>query len=46
MMPHMHLRGKDMTYHLIYPDGRDEIILSVPKTNSIRIPTGRCIAGE
>ena len=26
MMPHMHLRGKDMTYHLIYPDGRDEIV--------------------
>jgi hypothetical protein len=31
MMPHMHVRGKDMTYHLIYPDGRDEIVLSVPK---------------
>jgi hypothetical protein len=31
MMPHMHLRGRDMTYHLIYPDGTDEIILSVPK---------------
>jgi hypothetical protein len=31
MMPHMHLRGKDMTYHLIFPDGRDEIILNVPK---------------
>jgi hypothetical protein len=31
MMPHMHLRGKDMTYHLVYPDGRDEIILDVPK---------------
>ena len=30
MMPHMHLRGKDMTYHVIYPDGRDEIVLSVP----------------
>jgi hypothetical protein len=23
MMPHMHLRGKDMTYHVIFPDGRD-----------------------
>ena len=22
-MPHMHVRGKDMTYHLVYPDGRD-----------------------
>ena len=31
MMPHMHLRGKDMTYRLTYPDGRDEIILNVPK---------------
>jgi hypothetical protein len=31
MMPHMHLRGKDMTYRLIYPDGRDEIVLHVPK---------------
>jgi hypothetical protein len=30
MMPHMHLRGKDMTYHLIYPDGRDEVVLNVP----------------
>ncbi len=27
-MPHMHLRGKDMTYQLIYPDGRKEIVLS------------------
>lgn len=30
MMPHMHVRGKDMTYTLIYPDGRKEIVLSVP----------------
>jgi hypothetical protein len=30
-MPHMHVRGKDMTYRLVYPDGRDEIVLSVPK---------------
>ena len=29
MMPHMHVRGKDMTYTLIYPDGRKEIVLSV-----------------
>jgi hypothetical protein len=51
MMPHMHLRGKDMTYHLIYPDGRDEIVLNVPKYDfnwqilyqpmkPIRIPKG------
>jgi hypothetical protein len=29
--PHMHLRGKDMTYTAIYPDGRQEIVLRVPK---------------
>jgi len=27
-MPHMHLRGKDMTFRLIYPDGREETPLS------------------
>jgi hypothetical protein len=30
-MPHMHLRGKDMTCRLTYPDGRSEIVLSVPR---------------
>jgi Copper type II ascorbate-dependent monooxygenase, C-terminal domain len=30
MFPHMHVRGKDMTYKLIYPDGRTETILNVP----------------
>ena len=51
MMPHMHVRGKDMTYHLIHPDGRDEIILNVPKydfnwqivyqpVKPIRVPKG------
>lgn len=33
LMPHMHLRGKDITYRAIYPDGRSEILLSVPKYN-------------
>ena len=28
-LPHMHLRGKDMTYRLVYPDGRLETVLSV-----------------
>jgi hypothetical protein len=28
---HMHLRGKDVTYVLTYPDGREEILLRVPK---------------
>ena len=27
-MPHMHLRGKDMTFRLIFPDGREENVLS------------------
>ena len=30
-MPHMHFRGKDFTYTAVYPDGRSEILLSVPK---------------
>jgi len=28
-MPHMHLRGKDMTYRLVYPDGQEKTALSV-----------------
>ena len=50
-MPHMHVRGKSMTYHLVYPDGRDQIVLSVPKydfnwqllyqpAKTIRVPEG------
>lgn len=31
MQPHMHLRGKDMTYVATFPDGREEVLLSVPK---------------
>jgi mono/diheme cytochrome c family protein len=31
MMPHMHLRGKDMVYKLTFPDGREQVILNVPK---------------
>jgi len=33
VQPHMHLRGKDMTVRLTYPDGRTETILSVPHYN-------------
>jgi len=29
--PHMHVRGKEMTYKLIYPDGREEKVFSVPR---------------
>jgi hypothetical protein len=31
LMPHMHVRGKDFTYTVVYPDGKSEIILHVPK---------------
>jgi hypothetical protein len=49
MMPHMHVRGKSMTYTLTYPDGRTETILNVPRYDfnwqleydtSIRVPKG------
>ena len=31
LMPHMHLRGKDFEYRLVYPTGEAETILLVPK---------------
>jgi peroxiredoxin len=31
MFPHMHLRGKSFRYEAIYPDGRLEILLDVPR---------------
>jgi hypothetical protein len=31
LMPHMHVRGKDFKYTIAYPDGKQEVILSVPK---------------
>jgi hypothetical protein len=31
LMPHMHVRGKDFEYSLIYPDGTSKVILSVPR---------------
>jgi hypothetical protein len=33
MYPHMHVRGKDATYTIVYPDGREEVVLRVPKYN-------------
>ncbi len=30
-MPHMHVRGKSFQYTVVYPDGRDEVVLNVPK---------------
>lgn len=31
MMPHMHFRGRYMKYSAVYPDGTEELLLSVPK---------------
>ena len=31
LWPHMHLRGKDMTFIATYPDGREDVLLHVPK---------------
>ena len=31
MMPHMHYRGKYMSYSAVYPDGTEELLMSVPK---------------
>jgi hypothetical protein len=51
---HAHLRGKDFTYVLTYPDGREEILLRVPNysfdwqfeyelVNPIRVPAGSTV---
>ena len=49
MMPHMHVRGKDMIYTLEFPDGRKETVLNVPHydfnwqlgyATSIKVPKG------
>jgi hypothetical protein len=31
LFPHTHLRGKSWRYVMVYPDGRSEVVLSVPK---------------
>ena len=31
LFPHTHLRGKSWEYRLVYPDGRTDVVLSVPK---------------
>ena len=47
--PHAHVRGKSVQYKLIYPDGREEIVLNVPRYDfnwqltyrtSLKIPKG------
>ena len=30
-MPHMHVRGKSFEFTIVYPDGRSEVALNVPK---------------
>ena len=49
LMPHMHARGKDMAYTLEFPDGRKQVVLSVPRydfnwqlgyNTSIKVPKG------
>jgi peroxiredoxin len=31
LMPHMHLRGKSFRYEAVYPDGKKEVLLDVPR---------------
>ncbi len=31
VFPHMHLRGKDFNYEVIYPDGRKETLMNMPR---------------
>lgn len=33
LLPRMNERGKDYKYTLVYPDGRSEVLLSIPKFN-------------
>ncbi len=51
---HMHVRGRDVTYVLTYPDGREEILLRVPNysfdwqfeydlVEPIRVPAGSTV---
>lgn len=30
LQPHAHLRGKDFSYRVVFPDGREEVLLTVP----------------
>ena len=40
LIPHLHARGKEMTYQLMFPDGRKEIALRVPTYPSAGFITG------
>jgi hypothetical protein len=56
MSPHMHLRGKSLKWVIVYPDGREQTILDVPKFDfnwqiqyeleePLQIPAGSKILG-
>jgi hypothetical protein len=56
MSPHMHLRGKSLKWIIVYPDGREQTILDVPKfdfnwqiqyelAEPLHIPAGSKILG-
>jgi hypothetical protein len=56
MSPHMHLRGKSLRWIVVYPDGREQTILDVPKfdfnwqfnyelKDPLHIPAGSKILG-
>jgi hypothetical protein len=56
MSPHMHLRGKSLRWVIVYPDGREQTILDVPKfdfnwqfqyelAEPLQIPAGSKILG-
>jgi hypothetical protein len=56
MSPHMHLRGKSLKWVVVYPDGREQTILDVPKFDfnwqiqyeleePLKIPAGSKILG-
>ena len=49
LRPHAHVRGKTAQYKLTYPDGREEIVLNVPRYDfnwqlsyrtSLKVPRG------
>lgn len=49
LKPHAHVRAKSVQYRLIYPDGREEIVLNIPRYDfnwqltyrtSLKIPKG------
>ncbi|MEO2161633.1 MAG: redoxin family protein [bacterium] len=57
LRPHMHLRGKSWTYEVTFPDGRNEILLSVPNwdfnwqteyffTEPIDVPKGTVLSSR